>query len=41
MQEKSSGCHREHPIFVFNDAILVVSTNGAKSYLLVLPIDLI
>ncbi len=41
MQEKSSSRQSEPPIFVFDDAILVMSTNDAKCYLLVLPIDLI
>jgi hypothetical protein len=41
MEEKSSGCQSEHLIFIFDNAILMVSTYGAKGNLLVLPIDLV
>ncbi len=41
MQKESSGGQSYHLVFVFNDTILVMSANGAKSNLLGLTIDLV
>jgi hypothetical protein len=40
MEEKGSGRQSEHLIFIFDNAILMVSAYGTKGNLLVLPIDL-
>jgi hypothetical protein len=40
-QEQSSGGWSEHLIFILDNPILMMHTNCAKCYLLILPVDLI